>query len=393
MAVNEQVFGFFMPRATFIGIGAAKEIPMRIKALGASKPLIVTDQGIVKSGILGMVEKLLKESKMDYAVYSDTIPNPTDKNVEEGVEMYKKSNCDALITLGGGSSHDCGKGVGLVISNGGKIHDYEGIDKSTKAMPPYLAVNTTAGTASEMTRFCIITDLSRKVKMAIVDWRVTPNTAIDDPLLMMGMPPSLTAATGMDALTHAVEAYVSTAATPMTDACAEKCIELIGVYLRKAVANGTDMEARDKMAHAQFLGGMAFNNASLGYVHAMAHQLGGFYNLPHGECNAILLPHVCEFNLNARLERYAKIAELLGENTCGMSTRDAALKGVEAIRKLSADVGIPAGLVEMGKRYGKDVQEKDIPTMTGNAQKDACMATNPRLATDAQINAIFKAAL
>lgn len=393
MALIEQVYGFFMPRVTLIGYGAAKEIPARIKALGSKKPLIVTDKGIVKSGILETIEGYLKAKKMDYAVFSDTIPNPTDKNVDAGIEVYKKEKCDAIISLGGGSSHDCGKGIGLVIGNGGKIHDFEGVDKSSKPMPPFLAVNTTAGTGSEMTRFCIITDTSRKVKMAIVDWRTTPNTAIDDPALMMGMPPALTAATGMDALTHAVEAFVSTAATPMTDACAEKAISLIAKYLRKAVGSGQDAKAREKMAHAQFLAGMAFNNASLGYVHAMAHQLGGFYDLPHGECNAILLPWVCEFNLNAKIERFGKIGELLGERTPYLSERDAAVAGVAAIRKLSADVGIPSGLVELGKRYGKKVEAKDIPVMTGNAQKDACMLTNPRRATDDEVAAIFKAAL
>lgn len=393
MAVVEQVFGFFMPQVTLIGIGAHKEIPARIRALGAKKPLIVTDKGITACGITNQIEVLLKAAKMDYAVYDETIPNPTDANVAQGVEVYKKNKCDSLITLGGGSSHDCGKGIGLVISNGGTIHDYEGLDKSTKPLIPYLAVNTTAGTASEMTRFCIITDLKRKVKMAIVDWRVTPNTAIDDPLLMMGMPPALTAATGMDALTHAVEAYVSTAATPMTDACAEKAISIISKYLRKAVANGQNMEAREQMAHAQYLAGMAFNNASLGYVHAMAHQLGGFYDLPHGECNAILLPHIAEFNFIASMGRYGIIAQLLDEEVCGLSPRDTALKAIEAIRTLSADVGIPSGLIALGKRYGKNVQAKDIPTMTGNAQKDVCMLTNPRCASDAEISAIFKAAL
>lgn len=393
MAVVEQVFGFFMPSVTLIGIGAHKEIPARIKSLGGKKPLIVTDKGITACGLTKQISDLLKSAKMDFAVYDDTIPNPTDENVHNGVKVYKDSKCDSLITLGGGSSHDCGKGIGLVVANGGKIHDFEGLDKSTKPMPPYLAVNTTAGTASEMTRFCIITDLSRKVKMAIVDWRVTPNMAIDDPLLMAGMPPALTAATGMDALTHAVEAYVSTAATPMTDACAEMTIKLIAKYLRKAVANGKDMEAREQMAHAQFLAGMAFNNASLGYVHAMAHQLGGFYDLPHGECNAVLLPHVVEFVINAKMEKVAAIAPMLGECVCSLSTRDAAYKAVEAIRKLSADVGIPKGLVDLGKRYGKNVQEKDIATMTGNAQKDACMLTSPRLAKDAEVSALYKAAL
>ena len=393
MAVIEQVFGFFMPGITLIGIGAHKEIPARVRSLGAKKPLIVTDKGITACGITKQISDLLKSEKMDFAVYDDTIPNPTDENVHNGVTIYKNNKCDAIITLGGGSSHDCGKGIGLVVANGGKIHDFEGLDKSSKPMPPYLAVNTTAGTASEMTRFCIITDLSRKVKMAIVDWRVTPNIAIDDPLLMAGMPPALTAATGMDALTHSVEAYVSTAATPMTDACAEMSIKLIAKYLRKAVANGKDMDARENMAHAQYLAGMAFNNASLGYVHSMAHQLGGFYDLPHGECNAVLLPYVTEFNINAKMEKIAALAPMLGECTCNLTTRDAAYKAVEAIRKLSTDVGIPKGLVELGKRYGKKVQEKDIDVMTGNAQKDACMLTNPRLAKDADIVAIYKAAL
>ncbi|WP_243313212.1 iron-containing alcohol dehydrogenase [Fundidesulfovibrio agrisoli] len=393
MAVNEQVYGFFIPSVTLIGIGASKAIPEKIKALGGSKPLIVTDKGIVNAGICKQITDLLDAAKMSYVVYSDTIPNPTDENVHVGVEVYKKNKCDSLITLGGGSSHDCGKGVGLVVANGGKIHDFEGVDKSTKPMPPYLAVNTTAGTASEMTRFCIITDLSRHVKMAIVDWRVTPNIAIDDPLLMVGMPPSLTAATGMDALTHAVEAYVSTIATPMTDSAAEKAIELIFKYLRKAVANGKDLEAREAMCFAQYLAGMAFNNASLGHVHAMAHQLGGFYDLPHGECNAILLPHVERFNLIARVERFAKMAEIMGENIVGLPLRKAAEKALDAIKELSTDVGIPSGLVELGKRYGKDVKAADIPTMTANAQKDACGLTNPRCPKDADVVAIYTAAL
>ncbi len=393
MAVREEVYGYFIPSVTLIGIGAAKEIPAKIKALGGSKPLIVTDKGITGAGITKQVTDLLSEAGMDYVVYDETVPNPTDANVHDGVEIYKRKSCDSLITLGGGSSHDCGKGVGLVIANGGKIHDYEGVDKSANPMPPYVAVNTTAGTASEMTRFCIITDTSRKVKMAIVDWRVTPGVAIDDPVLMMGMPPALTAATGMDALTHAVEAYVSTIATPMTDSAAEKAIELIATSLRPAVANGQDIVAREGMCYAQYLAGMAFNNASLGHVHAMAHQLGGFYDLPHGECNAILLPHVSKFNLISKMDRFAKIARLLGENTDGMSTRDAADCAIEAIKKLSADIGIPAGLIELGKRYGKEVKAEDIEVMTANAQKDACGLTNPRTPSNKDVVAIYKAAL
>ncbi len=257
MAIQEQVYGYFIPSVTLIGIGASKEIPAKIKALGGEKPLIVTDKGITAAGITQQITDGLDEAGMSYEVFDETIPNPTDDNVHSGVEKYKMHGCDSLITLGGGSAHDCGKGVGLVIANGGTIHDYEGVDKSDNPMPPYVAVNTTAGTASEMTRFCIITDTKRKVKMAIVDWRVTPGVAIDDPLLMVGMPPALTAATGMDALTHAVEAYVSTIANPMTDSAAEKAIELIATHLRPAVANGNDLVAREGMCFAQYLAGMA----------------------------------------------------------------------------------------------------------------------------------------
>ena len=309
MAVQEQVFGFFIPTVTLMGIGAYKEIGKQIRTLGGRKPYICTDKGIVDSGILEkVVEVIRRDCEVEPVVYDKTKPNPTDDNVHEGLELYKQNGCDLIVSLGGGSSHDCGKGIGVVATNGGNIRDYEGVDQSSTAMPPFIAVNTTAGTASEMTRFCIVTDTSRKVKMAIVDWRVTPNVAIDDPLLMVGMPPALTAATGMDALTHAVEAYVSTIATPVTDACALKAIELVAENLRAAVANGQDMEARDRMCYAQYLAGMAFNNASLGHVHAMAHQLGGFYDLPHGICNAILLPHVQRFNMIAKMDRFVDIA-------------------------------------------------------------------------------------
>jgi len=387
MPIREQVYGFYIPTVTLMGIGAHKELGTRIKTLGAKKPLIVTDKGITKTGLTQQIADLVrKDAGVEPVIYDETIPNPTDKNVHDGVEVYKKNGCDMIISLGGGSPHDCGKGIGLVVANGGSIKDYEGVDKSTKPMPPFIAINTTAGTASEMTRFCIITDTSRKVKMAIVDWRVTPTIAINDPLLMAGMPPGLTASTGMDALTHAVEAYVSTIATPITDACAIKAIELVSKNLRAAVANGGDLIARDSMAYAEFLAGMAFNNASLGHVHAMAHQLGGFYDLPHGICNAILLPHVERFNMIAKLDRFADIAKAMGENIEGLSTRDAAEKAIDAIKTLSKDIGIPTGLSALG------VKEKDLRTMAENAQKDACGLTNPRCPSLEDVINIYKAA-
>ena len=387
-----QITSFFIPTVTLVGRNCSKEIPNRLRSVGGKHPLVVTDKGIVACGILKQVTDILDEAGVKYSIYQDTVPNPTDHNVEDAMKVYTEAGCDSLISIGGGSSHDCAKGVGFVASNGGRIHDYEGVDKSTKPFPPYIAVNTTAGTGSEMTRFCIITDTSRKVKMAIVDWRCTPSVAIDDPVLMMGMPPRLTAATGMDALTHAVEAYVSTAATPMTDACAEKSMEYINRYLRRAVANGNDAEAREGMCYAQYLAGMAFNNASLGHVHAMAHQLGGYYNLPHGECNAILLPYVCEYNRISSRRRFGRIASLLGELTKGKTADEASRLAIAAIRTLSQDVDIPASITECAKHYGVKVSREDIAIMTANAQKDACGLTNPRKMTDAAVSAIYEKA-
>lgn len=387
MALGEEVFGFFIPTVTLMGIGASKQIGAQVKSLGGKKVLIVTDKGIVGTGMADQVKKQVEEAGAKALIFDGAEPNPTDKNVGDGLKVYHDNGCDMIISLGGGSSHDCGKGIGIVSTNGGNIRDYEGVDKSTKSMPPFIAVNTTAGTASEMTRFCIITDTSRKVKMAIVDWRVTPNVAINDPLMMMGMPSGLTAATGMDALTHAVEAYVSIIATPVTDACALMAIRLVSDNLRGAVANGGNMKARDNMAYAEYLAGMAFNNASLGHVHAMAHQLGGFYNLPHGVCNAILLPHVERFNMLANMERFVDIAEAMGENIAGLSVSDAAEKAITAIQRLSADVGIPSGLAELG------VKEADLKTMAENAQKDACGFTNPRCMTLENVINIYKSAL
>lgn len=388
MAAQEQVFGFYIPTVTLMGIGSHKEVGNQIKTLGCKKPFICTDKGIVAAGICDqVVEVIKKDVGVDPVVYDGTQANPTDNNVHEGLKVYQDNGCDVIVSLGGGSSHDCGKGIGILATNGGNIRDYEGVDKSTKPMPPFIAVNTTAGTASEMTRFCIITDTSRKVKMAIVDWRVTPNVAIDDPLLMAGMPSGLTAATGMDALTHAIEAYVSIIATPVTDACAVKAIELVATNLRQAVALGEDMVARDNMCYAQYLAGMAFNNASLGYVHSMAHQLGGFYDLPHGVCNAILLPHVERFNMIANLDKFVDIAKAMGENVEGLSRRAAAEKALEAIQVLSADIGIPTGLAELG------VKEEDLKIMAENAKKDACQLTNPRKMTLEDVIQVYKNAM
>lgn len=387
MALADQTYGFYIPTVSLMGVGCSKEAGDQAKALGATKLLIVTDAGLAKMGVADTIKGYIEAAGLKAVIFDGAEPNPTDTNVHDGVKAYQENKCDGIVTLGGGSSHDCGKGVGMVIGNGGNIRDFEGVNKSTKPMPPFLAINTTAGTASEMTRFCIITNTDTHVKMAIVDWRCTPNIAINDPVLMVGKPAALTAATGMDALTHAVEAYVSTIATPITDACAIKAIELVAQYLSPAVANGENLEARDKMAYAEYLAGMAFNNASLGYVHSMAHQLGGFYNLPHGVCNAILLPAVSQYNLIACPQRFADIAVAMGENISGLSVTEAAEKAITAIRRLSASIGIPTGLKAL------NVKEEDLKVMAENAKKDACQFTNPRKATLEQVVEIFKAAM
>jgi alcohol dehydrogenase len=250
------------------------------------------------------IRKILEDIGLKTIIFSGADPNPTDTSVMEGADIYRKENCNIIIAVGGGSPIDCAKAIGIVVYNGGVINDYEGMGKVTKGTPTLIAVNTTAGTASEMTSFAFITDTMRHIKMAIADARITPDVAVNDPELMVSMSPALTAANGMDALTHAVEAYVSTMATPTTDAAAIKAIELISKYLRKAVAQGKDVRTRDMMAHAEYLAGVAFNNASLGYVHSMAHQLGGFYDLPHGVCNAILLPYVEMYNMHVCPERF-----------------------------------------------------------------------------------------
>ena len=377
---------YFVPSRNVFGEGSVEETGRLMKSVGGTKTMIVTDEFLASHPMTARIQKILKDAGVDSVVFGKAEPNPKDTNVVEGEKFYHDNGCDSILSLGGGSSHDCAKGIGLMATNGGKISDYEGVDQAHEALPPLMAVNTTAGTASEITRFCIITDTTRKVKMCIVDWRVTPTVAINDPELMVGMPASLTAATGMDALTHAVEAYVSTAANPLTDAAAIKAIDKIVHYLPQAVANGEYMKARSEMAYAQYLAGVAFNNASLGYVHAMAHQLGGFYNLPHGVCNAVLLPYVQEFNLIGNLERFGVIAETMDLNVKGMSPFEAGEACVYGLKTFGRYLGIPQNLRALG------VNPADFEIMAENAMKDACAATNPRKATKEQIIAIYQKA-
>lgn len=380
---------FYMPTVSHMGKGAIENLLNEVQERGLKKALIVTDNILVSIGLVKKVTEVLEKGNIEFVIFDKTKPNPTVTNVNDGLKMFKENGCDFFISFGGGSPHDAAKGMAIVAANGGEIKDYEGVDKSKKPQMPLISINTTAGTASEMTRFCIITDEVAHIKMAIVDKNVTPLVAIDDPELMVNMPKGLTAATGMDALTHAVEAYVSTIATPITDACAEKAIELIFTNLRDAVKDGQNITARDNMAYAQYLAGMAFNNASLGYVHAMAHQLGGFYDLPHGVCNAILLPLVTRFNSEAAFIKIRKAVKFINPklDITEMSQAEIIDYVITEIEKLSKDVGIPAGTRELG------VKEEDFTTLATNALKDACALTNPRVGTLEEVIEIYRSSL
>ncbi|MEA9394093.1 L-threonine dehydrogenase [Lelliottia amnigena] len=378
---------FYIPSVNIIGSDSLVSAMDTMRDYGWRRALIVTDAVLNKMGMVADIQNALQERDIVSVVFDGTHPNPTTANVAAGLKILKENNCDCVISLGGGSPHDCAKGIALVAANGGDIRDYEGVDRSAKPQLPMIAINTTAGTASEMTRFCIITDEVRHIKMAIVDKHVTPVLSVNDSSLMVGMPKSLTAATGMDALTHAIEAYVSTAATPITDACALKAMTMIAENLAYAVEDGSNAAAREAMAYAQFLAGMAFNNASLGYVHAMAHQLGGFYDLPHGVCNAILLPHVQTFNCKVAASRLRDCAQAMGVDVSQMTAEQGAQACIAEIRSLARQVNIPAGLRDL------NVKEADFPILATNALKDACGFTNPVQATHDEIMTIYRAAM
>lgn len=383
-----RIYDYLVPSVNFMGPGCLKVIGERAKMLGGKKVLIVTDKFLnnQEGGAVEQTVKYLKEAELEVVIYDGTEPNPKDTNVADGLKIFKKENCDMIVTVGGGSPHDCGKGIGIAATHEGDLYDYAGIETLTNALPPIIAVNTTAGTASEVTRHCVITNTKTKVKYVIVSWRNLPLVSFNDPELMVGKPAGLTAATGMDALTHAVEAYVSKDANPVTDASAIQSIKLIANNLRQAVAMGDNIEARTNMAYASLLAGMAFNNGNLGYVHAMAHQLGGLYDMPHGVANAMLLPHVCKYNVISNPQKFSDIAEFMGENINGLSVHEAAEKAIDAIFRLSKDIGIPTSLKEMG------VKEEDFEYMAKMALKDGNAFSNPRKGNEKDIVNIFKSA-
>jgi alcohol dehydrogenase class IV len=375
---------YYVPPVNIMGKGCLKEIGPHIQELGFKKALIVTDKFLVKSGIVGKVTAVLDEIGLDYALYDEVKPNPTCKNVHDGYNFLQESACDSLISIGGGSPQDTAKAIGIIATNGGHISQYEGVHKSKNKSLPIVAVNTTAGTSAEVTINYVITDEERKVKMVMVDKNSLASISVNDPELMVDKPASLTAATGMDALTHAIEALVTPGSYPVTDATALAAVELIFNNLALTVANGYDIDAREQMVYAIFLGGLAFNNAGLGYVHAMAHQLGGVYDLPHGVCNAMLLPIVEEENAKVVPEKFRKIAKVIGFDVQGKSDKECADYVIKRIKDLAVEVGIPTKLSQLG------VSNPDLDLLAENSMKDACAPGNPFIPTKEEVIAMFK---
>ncbi|ASA22154.1 iron-containing alcohol dehydrogenase [Paenibacillus donghaensis] len=375
---------FYVPSINIMGKGCLQEIGPYIQELNLKKALVVTDKFLMKSGIAGKLLAVLDAAGIEYVVYDEVKPNPTCKNVHDGADFLRANQCDYLISIGGGSPQDTAKGIGIIATNGGHIKEYEGVHKSKNKALPIVAVNTTAGTSAEVTINYVITDEERKVKMVMVDKNSLATISVNDPQLMVDKPADLTAATGMDALTHAIEALVTPGAYPVTDATALAAVELIFANLARTVKNGHDIEAREQMVYAIFLGGLAFNNAGLGYVHAMAHQLGGVYDLPHGVCNAMLLPFVEEENAKHVPEKFRAIAKAIGLQVEGKSDKECADFVIESIKALSKEVGIPAKLSELG------VDEVDLDLLSENAMKDACAPGNPFIPTKEEVIALFK---
>lgn len=386
--MSERSYDFLMPSVNFFGPGVIHQIGERAKMLGMTKPVIVTDKFLegLEDGAVQQTLASLKAAGVDYVIYNGVEPNPKVRNIQEVKKLYEESGADSIITVGGGSAHDTGKGAGIILTNGDDITQLAGIETLNNPLPPLIAVNTTAGTGSELTRHAVITNEETHLKFVVVSWRNIPLVSYNDPTLMLDVPASLTAATGMDAFVQAIEPYVSVDHNPITDSQCIEAIKLIEGSLREAVANGHNLEARTAMVEAEMLAGMAFNNANLGYVHAMAHQLGGQYDAPHGVCCALLLPYVEQYNLIADPKRFAELAEFMGENTDGLSTRDAAELSIKAMKQMAADVGIPKSIKDIGAK------PEDFRMMAENALKDGNAFSNPRKGTVDDIVAIFQAA-
>lgn len=376
---------FILNEVSYFGPGSRSVLPEVVGRLGKSKAMVVTDAGLVKFGVAKMVTDILDANGIPYGVFSDVKPNPTVTNVKNGIAAFKASGADLLIAVGGGSAIDTAKAIGIVSNNPefSDIVSLEGVAPTKNKSVPIVALPTTAGTAAETTINYVIIDEEKQKKMVCVDPNDIPAVAIIDAELMYSLPKGLTAATGMDALTHAIEGYITRGAWELSDMFEIEAIRMISRHLPKAVDNPKDAEARNGMAVAQYVAGMAFSNVGLGLVHGMAHPMGSLFDVPHGVANALLLPVVMEFNMPACLDKYPEIARAMGVDTAGMSREEASQAAVDAVRALSVKVGIPQHLSELG------ISESDIPALADQALADVCTPGNPREVTLDDIKALY----
>ncbi|KJR96925.1 MAG: alcohol dehydrogenase [Desulfobulbaceae bacterium BRH_c16a] len=377
---------FVAPEFIF-GPRALQLIGRYLSNFGAKKVLIVTDQGIIDAGWLAELTRLHTEEGIESAVFSSVSANPRDTEVMEGAEFYHQEHCDVIVALGGGSPMDCAKGIGIVSTNRENILSFEGIDNVAVPGPPLICIPTTAGSSADVSQFAIISDTADRRKIAIVSKTVVPDVALIDPLTTITMSPYLTACTGVDALVHAIEAYVSTANSPILDLHALEAVRLICSNLPKVLDAPDDKILRSNLTLASLQAGLAFSNASLGAVHAMAHSLGGLLDLPHGECNALLLDHVIAYNFPEAVERYARIAQAMGLEIQGKQPAKIKQAILAEIRNLKTQVGIHSSLGQKGATLS------DIPHLARKALNDPCMVTNPRIPNQRDIEVIYEEAL
>ena len=374
---------FVLNETSYHGKGAIGAVADEVIARGFKKVFVASDPDLIKFGVTGKVLAVLDNAKIEYSVFSDIKPNPTIENVQAGVKAFRESGADSIVAIGGGSSMDTAKAVGIIITNPEfeDVRSLEGVAPTKNKCVPIIAVPTTAGTAAEVTINYVITDVQNNRKMVCVDVHDIPVVAVVDPDMMSTMPKGLTAATGMDALTHAIEGYITKGAWALSDMFHIEAIRIIAASLRGAVNN--EKEGRDGMALGQYVAGMGFSNVGLGIVHSMAHPLGALYDTPHGVANAIILPTVMEYNAPETGEKYRDIAKAMGvEGTESMSVEEYRKAAVEAVKKLSADVGIPADLKDI-------VKAEDIPFLAQSAFDDACRPGNPRDTSVEEITALY----
>ncbi len=383
------MYRIVLNETSYYGAGCRSVIADEIKKRGYKKAMLITDKDLVKFGVAAKVEEVLKGAEIPYEIFSDIKPNPTIKNVLDALAAFKASGADCLVALGGGSSIDTAKAVGVINNNPefADVRSLEGVAPTKNRAVPTFALPTTAGTAAEVTINYVITDEENKKKMVCVDPNDIPMCAVIDCELMMSMPKGLTAATGMDALTHAIESYITPGAWTMSDMFEIKAIELIHEHLYNAVQNGQDVVAREGMAEAQYIAGMGFSNVGLGIVHSMAHPLGAFYDTPHGVANALLLPYVMEYNAESPSRaKYLGIAKAMGVNTEGMSVDEGVKAAIDAVKALSVSINIPQHLSEIG------VKREDLHDLATAAFNDVCTGGNPRPTSIEEIEALYNIA-